>query len=112
MAWTGGSAPLPTTLISVETLIPVGTVRCYPNNKPWITSDIKDLLNQKKRAFQKGDGEKRRSVQQELKKTLCQAKVEYKKKAERQLENNNTKKVWRGMRTITGYRLKNSVCGR
>ena len=34
--------------------------------------------------------------------------MEYKKKVERQLENNNTKEVWRGMRTITGYRLKNS----
>ena len=53
-----------------DTVIPVRTVRCYPNNKPWITSDIKDLLNQKKRAFQNGDGERRRSVQRELKKTL------------------------------------------
>ena len=52
-----------------DTVIPVRTVRCYPNNKPWITSDIKDLLNQKKRAFQNGDGERRRNVQQELKKT-------------------------------------------
>ena len=91
-----------------DTVIPVRTVKCYPNNKPWITSDIKDLLNQKKRVFQNGDAEKRKSVQQELKKTLRQAKVEYKKKVERQLENNNTKEVWRGMRTITGYRLKNS----
>ena len=73
---------------------------------------IKDLLNQKKMAFQNRDGERRRNVQQELKKTLRQVKVEYKKKVERQLENNNTKEVWRGMRTITGYRLKNSVCGR
>ena len=46
----------------------VRTVRCYPNDKPWITSDIKDL-NQKKRVFQTGDGERRRGVQQELKKT-------------------------------------------
>ena len=30
-----------------DTVIPVRTVSCYPNNKPWITSDIKDLLNQK-----------------------------------------------------------------
>ena len=34
--------------------------------------------------------------------------MEYKKKVERQLENNNTTEVWRGMRTIPGYRLKNS----
>ena len=88
-------------------MIPVRTLRCYPNNKPWITSDIKDLLNQKKRASQNGDGERWRNVQRELKKTLRLAKVEYKKKVERQLENNNTKEVWRGIRTITGYRLKN-----
>jgi len=54
-----------------DTVIPVRTVRCYPNNNPWITSDIKDLMNQKKRAFHNGDGERRRNVQQELKKTLC-----------------------------------------
>jgi len=60
-----------------DTVIPVRTVWCYPNNKPWITSDIKDL-NQKKRAFKNGDGERRRNVQQ----TLRRAKVEYKKKEE------------------------------
>ena len=41
-----------------DTVISVRNVRCYTNNKPWITSDIKDLLNQKKRVFQNGDGEK------------------------------------------------------
>ena len=50
-----------------DTVNPVRTVRCYPNNKPWITSDIKDLLNQKKMAFKNGDGDRRRNVQQELK---------------------------------------------
>ena len=63
-----------------NTVIPVRTARCYPNNEPWITSVIKDLLNQKKMAFQNGDGERRRNVQQELKKILHRAKVEYKKK--------------------------------
>ena len=53
-----------------DTVIPVRTVRCYPNNKSWITNDIKDLLNQKKREFQDEDKEKRRGVQQELKKLL------------------------------------------
>ena len=62
------------------------------------------IVNQNKMVFQNGYGERRRNVQQELKKTLRQAMVEYKKKVERQLENNNTKEVWRGMRTITGYR--------
>ena len=90
----------------------VRTLQCYPNNKPWNTSDNKDLLNQKKRVFQDENNEKRRSVQQELKKILRRTKMEYKKKVERQLEKNNTSKVWRGIRTISGYKMKNSVCGR
>lgn len=31
------------------------TVCCFPNNKPWITSDLKVLLNNKKKAFRAGD---------------------------------------------------------
>uniref|UniRef100_A0A8C4RGC7 Uncharacterized protein n=1 Tax=Erpetoichthys calabaricus TaxID=27687 RepID=A0A8C4RGC7_ERPCA len=39
----------------MDIVVPVRTVRCYANNKPWITSDIKGLLKQKKRAFKGGD---------------------------------------------------------
>lgn len=35
----------------------IKTVSCFPNNKPWITSDIKAILNQKKEAFRDGDKE-------------------------------------------------------
>lgn len=33
------------------------TVKCYPNNKPWVTKDIKAILNEKKRAFRDGNSE-------------------------------------------------------
>lgn len=32
-------------------------VKCYPNNKPWVTKDIKAILNEKKRAFRDGNSE-------------------------------------------------------
>jgi len=35
-----------------------------------------------------------------------EAKEEYKKKVERKLQHNNTREVWTGMRTITGYKQK------
>jgi len=57
------------------------------------TLDLFFLLNQKKRVFPNGDDEKWRSVQQEFKTILCRAKVEYKNKVEKQLENNNTSEV-------------------
>ena len=49
-----------------DMILPVRVVRCFPNNKPWITCDIKGLLNQKKAAFRENDREKRKQVQQEL----------------------------------------------
>ena len=92
-----------------DMIVPARTVRCFPNNKPWITCDIKRLLNQKKAAYREGDREKRRLVQRELKRSLKQAKEDHKKKVERKLQHNNTGEVWRGMKTITGYKQKGSL---
>ena len=38
-----------------DTNMPARTVQCFSNNKPWITSDLKALLNMKKRAFSSGE---------------------------------------------------------
>ncbi|TWW66964.1 hypothetical protein D4764_02G0000050 [Takifugu flavidus] len=85
---------------------PVTKVRCYPNNKPWVTSDLKALLNKKKRAFTAGDPAELRSVQKELKRSLKESKDAYRKKLEERLERNQTRDVWSGMRTITGFQKK------
>lgn len=50
-----------------DTVLPLQTVHCYPNNKPSVTSNIKLVLNHKKRAFREGDKETLRHVQHELK---------------------------------------------
>lgn len=65
-----------------DTVVPAKTVRCYPNNKSWANSTIKQLLNQKKPAFKEGNKERLREVQHELKGRLRQAKVDYKGKVE------------------------------
>ncbi|XP_030581547.1 uncharacterized protein LOC115777725 [Archocentrus centrarchus] len=39
----------------VDTIVPTRIVKCYPNNKPWVTKDIKALLNNKKKAFRAGN---------------------------------------------------------
>ncbi|KAI4875852.1 hypothetical protein NFI96_001584, partial [Prochilodus magdalenae] len=86
----------------MDVAVPTKTVRCFPNNKPWITSDIKDILNQKKRAFKDGNWTELKRVQGELKIRLKEAKESYRKKVERKLQDNNMKEVWGAMKTITG----------
>ncbi|TWW54867.1 hypothetical protein D4764_0229500 [Takifugu flavidus] len=89
-----------------ENSVPTKKVRCYPNNKPWVTSDLKALLNKKKRAFTAGDPAELRRAQKELKRSLKESKDAYRKKLEERLERNQTRDVWSGMRTITGFQKK------
>lgn len=85
----------------VDYTVPTRTVKCYPNNKPWVTKDIKALLNKKKRAFRAGDRVEVRTIQRELKTAIKEAKNKYRRKLEWKLQQNNMREVWNGMRTIT-----------
>ncbi|KAF7646301.1 hypothetical protein LDENG_00190210 [Lucifuga dentata] len=46
----------------MDNVVPVTTVRCFLYNKPWITSNVKAFLNQKKRVFRDGDREDLKST--------------------------------------------------
>jgi hypothetical protein len=87
----------------VDTVIPVKEVRCYANNKPWVTKEIKDVLNRKKAAFASGNRDELKAVQKELKRVIREGKEKYKEKLERKLDQNCVKDVWDGMKVITGY---------
>ena len=91
-----------------DNVVPIRTVRCFANNKPWITCDVKALLNRKKRAFRNKDQEELRRVQGELKLCLREAKEAYSRKLERQLQQNNMRGVWEGMKNIMGCKKKGS----
>ncbi|KAI3356197.1 hypothetical protein L3Q82_017181, partial [Scortum barcoo] len=79
-----------------------GLCTASPNNKPWITRDLKALLNKKKRAFRAGDREEQRRVQHELRDMLRTCKDNYRRKLEAKLQQNNVRDVWTGMKHITG----------
>lgn len=64
------------------------------------------LLNQKKLAFKKGDKERLRELQYELKEKLRQAKVDYKREVESKLQQ-NIRQMWKRKRNLTGYSKKN-----
>ena len=89
-----------------DTTMPVRTVHCFSNNKQWITSDLKALLNKKKKAFRSGDKEEQRRVQHELREMLRTCKDNYRRKLEAKLQQNSVRDVWAGMKHITGMKGK------
>ena len=74
-----------TEYICKHTTVRARTVRCFPNNKPWIINDLKALLNKKKRAFRSGDREELRRVQHELRDMLRAFNDTYRRKLEAKL---------------------------
>ncbi|TWW59863.1 hypothetical protein D4764_06G0013930 [Takifugu flavidus] len=92
----------------VENTVPTRTVRSFSNSKPWITPDIKALLKEKKRAFVSGDKEELKSVQRELRRKIRQEKDNYRRKMENQLQQNNICGVWKGLKTISGFKEQKS----
>ena len=63
-----------------ETVIKTKSVHVYPNNKPWVTKDLKVHLNQKKLAFMKGKKEEYKEKEKEFRKNARAARLRYKKK--------------------------------
>ena len=94
-----------TEYICKHTTVRARTVRCFPNNKPWIINDLKALLNKKKRAFRSGDREELRRVQHELRDMLRACNDTYRRKLEAKLQQNNVRDVWTGMKQITGCKV-------
>lgn len=95
----------------VDTVAPAKTVRCYPNNKPWVTQEVKAVLNMKKKAFRSKVKEEMKAAQREVKRCLREAKDTYRRKVEQKLERNNMREVWNGVKTITGHNTKKSTVG-
>ncbi|TWW74048.1 hypothetical protein D4764_14G0000490 [Takifugu flavidus] len=87
----------------VENTVPTRKVRCFPNNKPWVTPDLKAPLNEKKRVFRSGDKEELRRVQKELRRGIRRGKDSYRRKLEERLKGSNAREVWRGLKTISGH---------
>ncbi|PWA26303.1 hypothetical protein CCH79_00018808 [Gambusia affinis] len=80
-----------------------------PNNKLWVTKEIKTILNKKQRAFRDGNSDDLTVIQRCLKVKVGRTKEDYKRKLGRKLQQKNTRHVWRGMRTITQFR--SAGCG-
>jgi hypothetical protein len=73
--------------------------RTYPNQKPWITENIHTELKATAAAFK---------YHYALRQTIKQAKRQYRTKTESYYTDADTRRMWQGLQTITGYKGKPS----
>ena len=90
-------------------LIPSSTKRIYPNHKPWISSELKTLLQEKRRLFATGQLQRVKELQRTIGKKIKLCKVDYKNRLEKNFQQNNPRVAWQAMQTMTGYKSKKQM---
>ncbi len=88
----------------IEDVIPTKTIRIYPNQKPWINSDVRSALSARTSAFKSGNTDDRKQASYDLRRSIKAAKRQYKNKVEEQFNNNNPRSMWQGINNITGFK--------
>ncbi len=80
------------------------TIRIYPNQKPWINSDVRAALSAWTSVFKSGNFDDRKQASYDLRKSIKAAKRQYKNKVEEQFNTNNTRSMWQGINNITDFK--------
>ncbi len=88
----------------VEDVVPTKTIRIYPNQKPWINSDVRAALSARTSAFKSGNFDDRKQASYDLRKSIKAAKWQYKNKVEEQFNTNNARSMWQGINNITDFK--------
>lgn len=78
------------------------TIQVYPNQKSWMTSQVRTLLRARDVAFRSGDRVQYSSARADLRRGIKAAKADHKRRIEEQL--NNPRQMWQSIQSITNYR--------
>jgi hypothetical protein len=87
----------------IDIIVPKKVVKCFPNNKPWVTKELKILLNKKKYLIGVNEREELKAVQKAINSQITLCKKEYKQKVEN-LFKTDSKSAWNGLRVLTGMK--------
>lgn len=55
-------------------IMPSEEILIYPNNKPWISKEVKLMLNEKRRLMQNGNKVQHKTVQKRINKKITESK--------------------------------------
>ncbi len=62
----------------IDDVVPTKTIHIYPNQKPWIYSDVRSALSARTSAFKSGNTDDRKQVSYDLRRSIKAAKRQYK----------------------------------
>ncbi len=88
----------------IDYVVPIKTICIYPNQKPWLNSDVRSALSAQTSAFKSGNTDDRKQASYDLRRSIKAAKRQYKNKVEEHFNNNNPRSMWQGINNIIGFK--------
>ena len=85
----------------VDSIIPQKTITKYPNNKPYVTKEIKECIRRRRTAFRAGDTAAMKAAERDLEQQMRESRRQRKVRAEQELANSNIKRLWNSIRKMT-----------
>jgi len=93
----------------VDNVLTKKNVMMYPNNKLYITKEIKSCINRKNAAFRNQDFAGLKIIQKELNHKIKEARGRQKDLIERQFSTGNSRKMWDAMKAVTNMETNSQL---
>ncbi|XP_013856480.1 uncharacterized protein LOC106512398 [Austrofundulus limnaeus] len=79
------------------------TVKMLPNQKPWFNKELRVLLKAMNTAFKLWDQLAYKRARTDLRRGIIRAKHNYQLRIQEYFNQNNSKGMWQGIKSLTGY---------
>ncbi|KAI4876485.1 hypothetical protein NFI96_000039 [Prochilodus magdalenae] len=90
----------------IENIVPIIQVRKFPNQKPWVNTEVLQMLRARSVAFKSGDETALKVAQYKLKKAIRSAKRQHREKTERLYSTADPRRMWQCLDQITDFRSR------
>lgn len=88
----------------VDNIVPTIQIRKFPNQKPWINTEVRHMLRARSLAFRSGNEIEYKAAKYGLRKTIIAAKRQYREKLDSFYSTADSGRMWQGLQHITDYR--------
>ena len=92
----------------IDDIVPTKCCKIYPNQKPWINREVRSMLHAHSTAFASGDADGYKKARYDLRRSIREAKRQYRLKLEGYYNTSDSKCMWQGSQHITSFQQKNS----
>ena len=88
----------------VDNIVPTIRVKKFPNQKPWINTQVRSMLRARSIAHTSGNEAEYKAAKYGLRKAITAAKRQYREKLDGFYSTADSGRMWRGLQHITDYK--------